>query len=749
MSNSNKDKPITFKTHFFSALFRALFTNTSLIFVNSVFIKAVGGENYSQLFFVATLVSLSYYIYFAIRGDKKAYNVYEIVLGLSLIASILCFLEPFTSALTPYNHILLYFFAVSVVAVDLIGTSVGPVVLQLSVNPAIFRDVFQKIVTSELVARVTSAALVWVLSYYHLLEYCYPVAWVTLIAHFFLFKVLVTRLKRVEKASIAKDEKKEVEEITVKEKITRAAKFILSNSMVKTAMTLMMWGHASKFTIEFLFYQAADQSFDKPSEIAAFISGTTMVMILLSLLLQPTVGKSVIKKFQLSTLYSIQPINILILGSLALLINPFWPLVLLLVTYNIINRTVQVPISRQCLVPIPRNQRSTIVSVIYIMMSASTMTLSGLMVSMKDFLGLQDWLIMLIILGTVIFFVITGLDSYYIRNLWSFYREARSGRWQDEPESENLSTVAVYSEEVKREESAIISDDARSQEILKTYAYSYDNEKLEDATKKHQEFLHSEKEELIILGLKICFISGFPWLEKYIEDALDHPSKKVKDYAKILVDLNGQFSSLTGYNSVFRRRIKSLSLEFSLDSSNEYLTANLSNLLNLPDEKVSKSIVRLLKNTRYTDYRIKILSCISDRGNTLNMEPLIDYMYQSSFDQAALYREVIEKLSLNRNAPELISRIEKNIGTFDKSELAFWKEPESSGRQSKDLNRFMHTLFLEEYRLCPEELDHTVTDTIGEFAHISVEDLTSLVDMHMEFLKRSENIETWRHLFSR
>lgn len=745
MSQSKKDKPITtFKTHFFSALFRALFTNTSLIFVNSVFIKAVGGENYSQLFFVATLVSLSYYVYFAIRGDKKAYNVYEIVLGLSLIASILCFFEPFTSTLTPYNDLLLYFFAVSVVAVDLIGTSVGPVILQLSVNPAIFRDVFQKIVTSELVARITSAGLVWILSYYHALEYCYPIAWVTLIAHFLLFKVLVTRLKRVEKESEEK-----VEEINVKDKITRAAKFILSNSMVKTAMTLMMWGHASKFVIEFLFYQSADQSFDKPSEIASFISGTTMVMILLSLMLQPTLGKSIIRKFQLSTLYSIQPVNILILGSLAILINPFWPLVLLLVTYNIINRTIQVPISRQCLVPIPRNERSTIVSVIYIMMSASTMILSGIMVSMKDYLGLQDWLIMLIVLGAIIFFVITGLDSYYIRNLWSFYREARSGRWQDEPQSENLSTVAVYTERVKKEESTLLTDDARSQEILKTYAYSYDEKELEDATNKHKAFLHSDKEELLILGLKICFIAGFPWLEKYILEARNHSSKSVNDYANLLVDLNNQFKSLSGYNAVFRRRLKSLTLEFSLQSSNEFQTENLNNLLNLPDEKVTQSIVRLLKNTRYADYRIKILSCISDRGKKLDLEPLIDYMYQSSFQEAVLYREVIEKLSLDRNDPRLLARIKKNIDTFKRSDLAFWNESGIEGRQSKDLTRFMHTLFLEEYRLCPEELDHTVTDTIGEFVNISVEDLTSLVDMHLEFLKRSDNIKAWRQLFSR
>ncbi|MGH9548918.1 MAG: hypothetical protein ACRD3W_06060, partial [Terriglobales bacterium] len=102
----------TFKTHFFSALSRSLFTNSSLIFANSMFVKSVGGKGYSQLFFFATLAALCYYIYFATLGDKRAYVVYRAVIALTIASSLGCFLEPYCPLLQPYDHILLYLFAI-------------------------------------------------------------------------------------------------------------------------------------------------------------------------------------------------------------------------------------------------------------------------------------------------------------------------------------------------------------------------------------------------------------------------------------------------------------------------------------------------------------------------------------------------------------------------------------------------------------------------------------------------------------
>jgi hypothetical protein len=64
------------------------------------------------------------------------------------------------------------------------------------------------------------------------------------------------------------------------------------------------------------------------------------------------------------------------------------------------------------------------------------------------------------------------------------------------------------------------------------------------------------------------------------------------------------------------------------------------------------------------------------------------------------------------------------------------------------LQNFMHTLFLEEYRLSPKELDEALIDTISEFQIFSADETAILLDMHLSFLKRSELFPSWQALMA-
>lgn len=738
-------KSTTFKTHFFSALCRSMFTCTSLIFVNSVFVKAVGGKNYSQLFFFASLASMVYYFYFLAHGDRKAYGVYKIVIVLTLIASVLCFLEPFWPVLVPYNNLLLYFFAVSVVVVDLIGTTLGPVILQLSTNPAIFREVYQKIVTAELLARVSAAALIWVLSVNHWLVYWYPVGWITLIVHFFLFNVTIARLRRVEKK-----QNLAIDDMPVVQKVKKGLKFIFSNDMVRAAMIIMIWAQVTKFVVEYVFYQSADSVLPSARRIAIFVSSTTMAAIVVSLLVQSLVGRMLTSRLQLSTLFSFQPLNILIMAGMALIFQPFWPVVLLLVTYNVINRSIQLPVSRQCLVPVPRRQRSTIVSLICIFMSAATMIASGIMATLKEVLHFQDFLVVLLVLGSVIFFLITGLDSYYIRNLWSFYRESRSGRWQDEPVVESLSPVELESNPSGEVEVVSETGDTasiKSHAVLEVYSVSFDKTELASATRAHRSLVRSVNDEVVLIGLRICFISGFPWLNACIEQSLDRGSSSVKGFAGAAVKVNEEFGHLSSYRSVFVRQIKGLALEFTEEDS-ESDVKKLKSLLNLDDRPAAESLVAALCEERFKDFRDVLLNCITDDGKRLTLSPVVMRMYRSDYETAHHCRELLARLWFGKNSPELRHAIESNLSSLNKHKLALFSKEPGKERDAVELQRFMHTLFAEEYRLCPNELDRTLTDTIREFSVIEAEDTAMLVDMHLEFLKRSDLFRSWQALMA-
>jgi hypothetical protein len=739
-------KSTTFKTHFFSALCRSLFTNASIIFINSVFVKTVGGKSYSQLFFFASLASLIYYIYFAIRGEKEAFRIYKLVLGLALLVSVLCFLEPMMPVLTPFNTLLLYIFGVTVMVVDLIGTTLGPIVLQLTVNPAMFRDVYQKIVTSELVARVTAAGLIWLLSVNHWSTFYYPVAWITLLVHLFLFTVTIWRMRGThagQKATSPKDV------ATIKKNISKSFRFIVSNPMVRAAMSIMVWGHVTKFVVEYLFYQAADAKFASARQVASFVSVTTMTMILLSLVVQHLVGKRLTERLQLSTLFTFQPVNILVLGCVALVAPPFWPLVLMMVTYNVINRSIQLPISRQLLVPIPRKQRATIVSLICILMSVSTLVASGAMAALKNVLHFQDFLVILLVLGTVIFFLITGLDSFYIRNLWSSFRESRSGRWQDEPVSESLSSVELESaatyDEIAPHRMTV---DLKSERILSAYASSYDREQLAAVSQEHIRLLRSPQVPLILFGLRICFLAGFPWFNKRLISAASDKDKRVREFAEIAIEINDKFKGYAGYTSIFRRQIKTLALEFLEDPAQHTFVEKLLSLLKLPDHTAAQSIVSALSDRRFIELRDVILACITEdfMGTRFTLQPVIQHMFASEYDAAHHCRELLEQLSFGKNRPEVMKSIEDNLGRLKANAIKFGAD--QTEEDEAKLQRFMHTLFAEEYRLCRQSLDRALTDTIAEFRSPSTEDNAMLIDMHLEFLKRSELFGSWQALMS-
>ncbi|MDZ4836241.1 MAG: hypothetical protein SGJ27_20880 [Candidatus Melainabacteria bacterium] len=716
----------------------------SIIFVNSVFVKVVGGKNYSQLFFFASLASVVYYFGFALLGDKKAFRVYKVVIVTTLIASILCFMEQRVSALEPYNKAILYFFAISVVLVDLLGTTLGPVILQMSVNPAIFREVYQKIVTADLVARISAAALIWFLSMNHWLEYWYPFGWAALSVHFFLFSTTVVRLRHVESNStITKDDS------PVPEKIKKGIKFIISNDMVRVAMLIMIWSQVTKFVVEYVFYQAADTGLSSARQIAIFVSSTTMVAIVLALVLQPIVGKKITRSMQLSTLFSFQPLNCLIFAGIALVLPPFWPVVVLLVTYNVINRCIHLPVSRQCLVPVPRSQRATIVSLICICMSTATMLLSGTMTVMKEVLHFQDFLVVLLVLGSGIFFLITGLDSYYIRNLWSFFREARSGRWQDEQIEDSLSVVELdVSDDVETPGEMKATADIKSHPILESYATSFDKDSLSEVTDQHRALLKSKDSQLALTGLRICFVTGFPWFSSLTERSSRHSDPAVREFAKLAAKVNSEFSGINGYSSVFVRRIKGLALEFYEDANQSINVGKLKRLLAYTDRSVADSIVGALSDSKFKNVRQLILSCITDGGDRVSLAPLLSKMYESNYESANQIRELLQRLPFGKQSPDLRTVIEENLSTLHKEKLALHAPSDNVERDAAELQRFMHTLFAEEYRLSPHDLDRALTDTIQEFPAIPAEDRAMLVDMHLEFLKRSEKFRSWQALMA-
>ena len=214
-----------------------------------------------------------------------------------------------TQCCNQINNVLLYCFVVSVMTVDLVGTTLGPIVLQSSVSPAIFRQVYQHIITAELAARITAAVIVWFLSYVHQLKFIYPIAWFFLLMHFILIGITIWRMRVAElKARVPYRERSRV-----MENVGSSLTFLFTNPpRACIAMCAMVWATITKFVIENLFYQGADANFGSTRQLASFVSSLTIVIYSLSLTMHHFLSTRLNSRLQLSTLLSLQPINVLV-----------------------------------------------------------------------------------------------------------------------------------------------------------------------------------------------------------------------------------------------------------------------------------------------------------------------------------------------------------------------------------------------------------------------------------------------------
>lgn len=767
-----------YRPHFLSALSRSLFTNSSQIFINSAFVSSLGGKSYSDLFFFASMFSIFYYIFFALKGEKQAYNLYRIVLLLTLLGLGLFFVQPHVKPV-------LYYFGVAVVVVDLIGTNLGPIVLQASVNPTIFREIFQKIVSYELYARITAAALIWIFSQFHLSIWYYLIGCASLTAHLTLFSSAVQRVgsssntsarnasagsatestrgsttdsaagSATESAAGSVTESKagsatlSAEKHSYIDSIKKSLRFIMSNPLARVALTVMVWTHVTKFLVEYLFYQVTASEYIQANKIASFVSIITMSMIMLSLLVQKAVGKKLTEHWQLSSLFSCQPINILLLGGLALLVKPFWPLVILMLSYQCINRSIQLPVSRQCLVPVPRSQRAAIASLFSLIMAIAAVVTSGIMSALKGYLHLQDFLLMLLFLSGILFFLITRLDAYYIRNLWSFYREARSGTWTDQPFNEGLVAEELSLQKLEKTTSSTSNTlDEQSISILDTYAKSFDKDSLQKVTQEHKQTLRKPGSAAALSAMRLAFTTDFPWFRNLFFKALTHKDPTIRTFADRVQIINTGFVEMSEFSAVFRKRIKILALEL-LESESQDSQDTFQRLKAIPksnNHKAADSLVGVLSDARFTSIRPAVFACVLPEAHEFSLRPIVDEMYARTYSAARQHRELLAQLDFGKLNSELVLAIDSNLSAIERAGFSLMPDSANSQNNQVELQHFMHTLFLEEYRLAKHGLDKSFTDSISEFESLSSDEAALLIDMHLEYLKSSPLFGKWKQV---
>jgi hypothetical protein len=290
--------------------------------------------------------------------------------------------------------------------------------------------------------------------------------------------------------------------------------------------------------------------------------------------------------------------------------------------------------------------------------------------------------------------------------------------------------------------------DVTAHALLRSYATSYNSEELAATCKDHRRLLHSGKEDLTLLALKICFISGFPWFKPLIAHSFLHDSPQVREFAKLAMQVDAQFDDLQGYTSLFRRRIKTLALEFHEQNAPTDYRQKLQTLVKIPNREFAESYLAVLSDARFKDLREVLLRCIDVEETHFSLKPIFDHMLALNFKAGATCRMILQQLAFGQNDRTLLDTVNTNLLALKRENLCLWADPMHSNQKPNDTERFMHTLFIEEFRLYPKELDQAVVDTIGEFTSVSREDSAILIEMHLEWLKKSELFRSWQKLMT-
>lgn len=787
-----------YKPYLFNAFARSLLINLSVLFINSMFIAHVGSGRFSQLFFLGSIGTASFYVLLMSLKERAIYGLYRTILaGLGAVMLACWWL--------PEAHWLLYAFNVMVLVCDMLGANVNGLLLQASRNPVIFRNVYHRVISLELIGRLTASALVWGISRLDHLTWYFPVAAVTLVAHGLAYRALPWPERPRDHVERPPG--------SVRERVRAAVGFARRNGLARLLIGLTVWTYITKFLVEFLFYQTVNAHFPSASQVGAFVSAVTFGIILLTLAFQNLVGRRLTSRLPLATLFAFQPVVLLALGSLALLMDPFYPLVGMMVVYQCLNRSIQLPVSRQLLVPMPGTIRSSISFLVPLVTDLSVVVVTGALTGNREFWTIPPTGMLLLVLGGVLFLGLAQLDSFYVRNMWSLYREAREGRWR-EAVDDSQGTIgladmfdetalalphtasrdhqrAVREDDVGRRLAAVTrplavatqplyrtiadvidqaaaataSPEARRQFLallarrdlpvamrvtllLDSYARCDRPDDLAATVTAHRRLLRSGDVDEVIGGLQVLFQAGIPAFQPLIVAFTTHPSPDVARMASACLKAQDllEHLPLDRFPAVTRRRFRTVLLEQMTETTWARDLDALQALARDRQRLRAAAMIEAVYATRDVEWRQVLLACANQSAGRVTLLPVIEAMASGTFGDGEAWRHFLQTLRPEEGDDDVWGWLFAELQTLVAARVVLGAPWPTDLGGSPD--RLLHALFVTEWTMAAPAAE-LVMATIADLGAPGVSRQGMLVDIHLEFLKNSAWRLAWVYLLGR
>lgn len=709
---------------------------------NSLFVQEFGSKRYSTLVFHSLLISTALYFLFMSLGQRKTTILYATLIGGIWLAATGLWVSPQSAALIqPIAALFL--------VVDIIGINVVTASLQSRTSPIVFRKVYQKIMSFELVGRIAAAACLAYFGAKGQLRDSVPWILGALLVHLGILARCEQNASPIETATTEAPSFR-----SAMQQLRSCFAFLFSNPLVKVALVTLIWARIAKFLVDFVYYQMLAAKMVTADKIGAFESLLATAGILITLLFQFSLGRTLHSRFSISVLFGVLPAGILSLGAVLLFFPSFWPAVALLIFFQVVFRVIHFPTIRQCLLPVPRKLSHSLFSAVILISLASSILISGLVSSLKSHWGIPEFTLALLAASATLFFFLTDLDSFYVWNFWSYYRETREGdaepfHWADQPTSGGLLhrgplNYLPENEDVSAQPSSL---DATGN-LLQEYRLAGDSRSLKLLVRKHRALLSSKNPSEVIAGLSAAAAIRLPALRQTVESFVDHPTEAIRAHARILVETERTIASLPlqGHRLSGQRKIQRVLLEAV--GNDRASRAGLERILGLKTSR-AEAWLASLDSIRNNSLATQFLIQAADRSHDLSLQLWLDALLSRPFSETAHIRQALLCLRRSEDRKRVQARITEMVKVLEGRQ--FQLRAPDRGREAHEpssLDLFLHTLFLEERSLPGGRESRRVLETIGELGLLQDPDLSILTALHLEFLKKSRYHNTWKRILS-
>lgn len=710
---------------------RAFSVNLAVLLSYIGFIDILSGSHYPLLTLGVSILSLLVFglTFFRRHYNASSYNVIQLVLLLFVISSIIA------SFMGQAGHVFLVVgLAMFAGLNDLVSTSVYPLLIQTNAKPTVCPIYFARYAQADSAGKVFVGVLLLGLSRFELeplKPYIYSGLAALMVAHFFVFRFSFEPLRP------------EVNAKPMFERFNRSVYFVRHNSLVRTAIYLIVWVSCLKFMLQFAFYQSADRLTENQEELTAFLSGFDLLSSSISFFLIPVMTSFFVNQVAFSMAFLLLPTVVIIFGVIIILFPSTYLVVALFLVFGLLFKAVHKPMTRQCTVPIPQKIRSDIFMMIATLTTLANFALSGLANWLRPFLDIEMVLMAVVFLSLVAFFIVGRMDSDYLKNLWMFLKEKSGesdlddlGNWTDASDSAmSYVTLPQYigAGEIEEDEKALPLFGRKEKEIRTGYVKAITSQQVKKVCREHARAIvkaKSEEEKDELQSLLSIFLDMSPQVSQkalsYWDRELGQTFTEQGYYQERIRPVDDFWTSLNTdhLDLLTRKRLRTYLHQVFARGHYPYLE-NLRELTQL-DRLFVREAVSFLSPLKATTEPY-FFECIEDGDFSLG--PAFENLDCLSFEEADGLRKMIAEFA-SFDEPAVNRYMQENLTRL--SQKSFALKPGSI--RDLETKNFLNCAYFAETTRKPKAVSKMVSSSMLEFASLEGWEWESLYDLHRRFL---------------